>query len=179
MYWTEDGTDGFAMTLSSNGTLNTSARGATTPALATWVHAGFVSNDIDMRVYVNGSLDSNGGFNPVAYTTGIFNGSTLPYVGSRPNISSNADGLVDDLALFDRELTSVEIAEIDDFGVDGSNDVVSARRIIMISDSRNSTLTRYLYKRLGIDYKPEIMMCKYKGQQRAVIFVKDEGMTLN
>lgn len=84
-----------------------------------WHHTAVVYNDIDMRVYYDGSLDCS----PNNHTGGIHAGTAAFNVGCVLNNGSpadHADGLVDDVGIFDRELSSVEVSDIDTNGMAGA-----------------------------------------------------------
>lgn len=106
------------------GTANSGvAFGTTSITLGSWFHLAGVYDDTDMRMYVNGSLDTNGSNNPLTYTSGIYNGSAAVTVGCYLNSGAqirNWDGLIDDVAIFDRALTAVEVADIANYGVRGT-----------------------------------------------------------
>ena len=116
----DEGSGGFGFTISSDGTAWTKAVGATIPALGVWTHVAGVYNDTDMRIYVNGVLDSNGADNPKSYTAGIYNGNQEFRIGARPDASENADGYIDDVAVFNKALSAAEVADIYANGLDGS-----------------------------------------------------------
>jgi len=84
-------------------------------AAGTWYHVAFVFNDVDLRVYTNGSLDCT----PLADTNGISDNASSFYIGSS-STGSPFDGLIDEVAVFDRELSSTEVAEIYTDGIDGT-----------------------------------------------------------
>jgi hypothetical protein len=108
--------------IDDNGTGAIVAVGATALSTATWYHGCGVSNDTDIRAYLNGSLDSNGASNPIAYTAGIYAGTAPFLVGASFNSGAYAngmDGLIDDVAVFDRELTSAEVSDIFTNGIAG------------------------------------------------------------
>ena len=81
-----------------------------------WHHIAMVYNDTDIRIYVDGYLHST----PTAHTTGIFNGGDAFGVGSRDADNYTFDGLIDEPAVFDRELSAAEILEIYRNGIDGT-----------------------------------------------------------
>lgn len=103
--------------LSSNGTATVNAIGATIFVAGTWYHIGVVYNDTDVRIYVDGALDSNGASNPLAYTGGIFNGTAAFYIGLQDGGSGLADGLIDEVGVFDRALSAAEVADIFNNGI--------------------------------------------------------------
>lgn len=87
----------------------------TTYATGTWYHVAAVANDIDLRIYVNGVL----GCEPAAHTTGIYNGSDPFFIGSLV-ISLPFDGLIDEVAVFSRDLSATEVAAIYNNGITGN-----------------------------------------------------------
>lgn len=67
----------------------------------------FVSNDIDIRVYKDGLLDST----PVSYTAGICDSSTQVFIGAQEQNDvaiSFYDGVIDDVCIWDTALTATE-----------------------------------------------------------------------
>jgi len=112
--------------LSSNGSSVTDCIGETKINPGTWYHVAMVYNDTDIRLYVNGSHDDGpwSSSSPKAYTGGIANQSAPFMVGGylyNGGLKKPFDGLVDDVAIFDRALTPAEVQEIYQYGVDGSN----------------------------------------------------------
>lgn len=109
--------------VSSDGTLanTTKAIGGTDINDTTWHHGCFVYNDIDLRVYLDGTLDSNGGSNPIAHTAGIADKDAQFGVGNTPDTASEGfDGLIDEVGIFDRALAATEITAIYTYGIDGT-----------------------------------------------------------
>ena len=106
-------------TISSNGTTTTSALGATglTANGTTWYHVAAVYNDTDMRIYIDGVLDSNGANNPKAYTSGINDGTAAFMVGNRASTAAPYDGLIDDVGIFDTALSSTDVNAIMNLGL--------------------------------------------------------------
>jgi len=111
--------------LSSNGTSIADAIGVTKISTGAWYHAVVVYNDTDIRLYINGTLDERGySYNPKAYTGGIANQSAPFLIGGylyNGGLTRPFDGLIDDVAIFDRALSKAEVLEIYQHGVDGSN----------------------------------------------------------
>lgn len=101
-------------------TFNYDAVGATTLSTATWYHICGVYNDTDMRLYLNGSVDTNGASNPLSYNLGIANKSAKFTTGTSEDLGSYFDGLIDDVCLFNRELSSAEVSDIYTNGCGGS-----------------------------------------------------------
>ena len=73
------------------------------------------------EIYINGSLDSNGADNPKTYSNGIHTGTGEFSVGSwYDNAQKWYGGLVDEVIVFNRALSALEIREIYIYGIDGS-----------------------------------------------------------
>lgn len=100
--------------VSSDGAAWTEAYGATTIPLDTWSHIAGVYNDTDIRFYLNGSVDTNGGNNPATYSSGISDEPSAFSVGTyvKSGTDANFDGLIDDVAIFDDALTATEVSDI-------------------------------------------------------------------
>lgn len=107
-------TDAFAAFLSGNGGTGVSATatGATIANNGVWYHVVGVYDGTDIRLYVDGSLDSNGASNPASYSGGIFNSSSDFQLGARGDSGQFWDGLVDEAFVFDRALSSTEVNDI-------------------------------------------------------------------
>ena len=88
----------------------------TTYVGATWYHVCAVYDDIDMRIYVDGSLDST----PLAKTDGIFDGNSSFFVGSGDTGINPFDGLIDEPVVFNDALSSSEVSEIHVSGISGN-----------------------------------------------------------
>lgn len=116
---------GVLFAISSNGEdsgQGTAWSGSTIPT-GSWTHIAGVYNDIDMRVYVNGVLDPNGAKNPQAFTDGIFDGSAPFAIGCEKvdgTPEDFADGLIDEVIIFDRALSATEVSEIYTNGISGN-----------------------------------------------------------
>jgi hypothetical protein len=116
--------------IADTGSSVTYAIGATNIDGTAWFHIGGVYNDVDIRIYIGGSLDSNGASNPKAYTSGIVDEIAPFIIGTRGNLDLFWDGLLDDAGIFDRELSSVEVGDINTNGLAGAA-VVS--KVILIT----------------------------------------------
>ena len=116
-----DGDAGYAFLISPDGTdaNQVIALGATSIAYGAWMHVAAVYNGTDMRIYINGQLDSNSTDNPKAYTGDITNTSALFRVGGTVG-TAGWDGLVDEAIVFNRSLSADEINEIYTYGIDGT-----------------------------------------------------------
>ncbi len=85
-----------------------------------WYHVAVVYNDIDIRLYQNGVVDANGAANPDAFTTGSIDTSHVVMIGCgeyNSSLSGYWDGLIDDVAIFDDDLSSTEVNDIMDNGL--------------------------------------------------------------
>lgn len=117
--WFESANQRIWAGLSIDGTSHTDAYGATTISTDTWYHVAVVYNDTDIRIYIDGSLDSNGSNNPKTYSSGLFDSSIVFRIGRSG--SDYLVGNVDDVAVFSDALSAAEVAEIYTYGIDGAN----------------------------------------------------------
>ncbi len=102
-----------------------------------WHHAAMVYNDIDVRLYQDGVLDENAPVNPDAYTTGSIDTPNAVQIGLGEfggGPSGYWDGLLDDAAIFDDDLSSTEVNDIMDNGL---KRIVVAARPQLISIMEN------------------------------------------
>jgi hypothetical protein len=116
-------TPAFQFNISYDGDNRGNCVGGTTISAGTWYHVACVYDDTDMRLYVNGSLDSNSSDNPLTFSSGIFDGTSKFALGGRYSsgaITGNYDGLIDEVIMFDRALSATEIEEIYTDGIDGT-----------------------------------------------------------
>jgi hypothetical protein len=122
IFWTyKIGSDYYVRcNLSSNGSGSTAATGATALSAGTWYHIGVVYNGTDIRVYVDGSLDTNGASNPATYSSGIHSGIAPFRLGVHGGSIWLYDGLMDEVAIFDRALSAAEISSIYTDGIRGA-----------------------------------------------------------
>ena len=119
----DTGNNAIQFTVNYNGSSATTAIGATTINTGTWYHIAGTHDGSQLRVYVNGSEDTNGGDNPKNEAgDGINDSSTGPAIGTlgRGSTSFPFDGLLDEEIVFDRALSEAEIADIMANGIDGS-----------------------------------------------------------
>jgi len=126
--------------LSSNGYDQAYAQTSTSiTAGGGWVHVACVYDDSapnqNMKVYLNGVVDANGVKNPRDYNAGIADKSAPFVIGAGSPPSNYADGLIDDVAIFDRALTVEEVSEIYANGVNGSGVSPTSENIIFLGDS--------------------------------------------
>ena len=107
--------DKAGFSLSSNGSSSVSAYGAASIPVGSWTHIAGVYDDTQIKIYVNGILDTNGSNNPKSYTNGIYNGVAKFSIGSKMgnNVGSNfCDGLIDEAMVFNRALSADEVMQI-------------------------------------------------------------------
>jgi hypothetical protein len=89
--------------------LNNRARYSTSNSVIanTWSHISIIMNDLNIRIYINGSLDSEYTETiPVAPYTGVW------YWGQRSNSTNWFNGKYNDIRVYDHLLTDMEIQEI-------------------------------------------------------------------
>lgn len=105
--------------INDNGGTNFSSKATTVFSSSTWYHVMCVYDDVDVRIYINGTLEGT----PTASTNGLAGTSSAWCIGVE---SCNAgptnyfDGLIDDVCLFKDGLTSSEVTEIYTYGCDGT-----------------------------------------------------------
>jgi len=109
--------------LYNDGTSAGQASGASAIGTGTWYHYCMVYNDTDIRLYLDGSLDSNGADNPKAHTSGIYDGSAAFAIGTwfiSGSPTQYWDGMVDDVIILDRALSVAEVSNIYNYGMQGT-----------------------------------------------------------
>jgi hypothetical protein len=113
-------------TLSDDGSTDYTAISNTTINNNTWYHMCGVYDDTDIRLYINGVLDSNGADNPKTYSAGLYNSSEyLVFFGAG---GTGYIGYLDDVIIMSTALDTDEITSIYQHGIDGSagsNDIGS------------------------------------------------------
>jgi hypothetical protein len=80
-----------------------------------------VYDDTNSMVYINGQLASNGSDNPLAYSAGIFNGTSPFFLGSRNGGNESFDGHIYDAILLNRALSASEVLQYHQAGIRGNN----------------------------------------------------------
>lgn len=92
-----------------------------------WISICGIYDDTDIRMYVNKSLSGT----PVSYTGGIFNGTSEFRVGIRQYSDTHPfDGLMKNVLVMNRAMTSTEVGEYHDCGMDGA--LCASRRIMLV-----------------------------------------------
>jgi len=104
--------------LSSDGSSSNqvTATGGTTLSSGVWYSAALVYNGSDMRIYLNGSLDSNGSQNPKTYSAGIHNGSAKFVLGGHGDNGGKFDGKLDTVRIYKTALSSTQVDNWHDTG---------------------------------------------------------------
>lgn len=82
----------------------------------TWYHVVGVYNGTDMRIYVDGSLDSATN-NPKTYSSGIYDSGTAVTLGADGAGGNLFDGKMDVAAIFNRALSAAEVSDWYNFGI--------------------------------------------------------------
>jgi len=123
----------------TSGNVTCATSGETTLNTNTWYHIAMTYDDAlgsaNLKIYINGS--NVGSANT---TAGFYNNSTNFRIGARGGASTATpenffDGLIDEVAVFDRALSSTEINDIMDNGLDGTQggeSPASTRRIFHV-----------------------------------------------
>jgi len=88
-----------------------------TVAAGTWYHIAVVYDGTDIRIFIDGVLSENGVNNPVAYSDGIFDSAAAFCLGRQDGGGYYYDGLLDEVAIFDRALSADEVAAIYNLGI--------------------------------------------------------------
>jgi hypothetical protein len=115
----DTGDDAFYCAMASAASTQTIAVSATGASDGVPIRVDCVYNDTDIRIYINGSLDSNGAANPKAYTSGIYDGGGKFRIGSYGG-SMHMDGILDDVYVTDIALSAAQVLDIATNGVDGA-----------------------------------------------------------
>ncbi len=105
-----DTTGALKAVISQDGSSYDQITGGTILTQGTWYHGAVVYDDTDIRLYLNGESDAT----PVAHTSGIHDNSSDFVVGAYETGNYYYDGLIDEVAVFDRDLSADEIYEIYD-----------------------------------------------------------------
>lgn len=134
-YMLSTSTNACSCAISHDGSDVSTSVGATDQVTTNWEHCACTYDDSgtdDILIYADGVSDDA---TPADHGDGINNSDVGFYIGCEEvdgNYGEYAwDGLVDESAVFNDDLSSTEINEIIDYGMDGSGAV--ARRIILIS----------------------------------------------
>jgi hypothetical protein len=139
--------------LSNDGAAYTTGYGATAISAGTWVHLVAVYDGTDIRVYVNGALDSNGANNPKTYSSGIHNGGAPFRLGAQGNGTWLYDGLIDEAFVFNRALSAAEVAAIYSGGIEPGLSISTSSAITLATSvalSQTSSGTRAISVSNGI-----------------------------
>lgn len=99
-----------ALGISADGLSGIDAGGATILTTGVWYSFGCVYDGVDIRLYLNGSLDSNGSSNPKAYTSGIFNNAAKFLLSGRDDATRYFDGRLAHVLICNQAKTAAQIA---------------------------------------------------------------------
>jgi hypothetical protein len=125
LYWSDGASDEVRCSLSSAGTTVTTstAIGGTSLSAGTGYFLACVYDDTDIKIYLNANIDSNGADNPKTYSSGLNNSNTEFTIGARDDnfpccgYNDYADGLIDEVGIFDVALDGTDINDIMDNGL--------------------------------------------------------------
>ncbi len=117
LYLSSTGSVGATISGDGSATVTAESPGSRWSA-GTWIHVAVVYDGTDIRVYLDGALASNGASNPATYSGGIYNSSAAFNLGAwNAGASLWFDGLLDEMAVFDRALSADEVAGIAAYGI--------------------------------------------------------------
>jgi hypothetical protein len=88
--------------------------------IGTWTHVAWISDDVNMSVYINGVYSNDDIDTPFPFSGGIYNGTAPFQIGARGNLDYYADGKFDEMIMFSRTLSVQELKEIIANGIDGT-----------------------------------------------------------
>lgn len=116
--------------LSTNGTSYASFTNDT-DVDANWHHIGIVANNTDVRIYLDGALDTA---SPGAWTEALHNSDAIFQLGDRFD-GQYLDGHLDKVGIFSRALSAAEVLSIKTVGIQDF-------RIFINNNKRHNTLLR-------------------------------------
>lgn len=98
---------------SSDGTYasGNNCNGSTAFGISVWVSVAVVANGTDIRLYVNGLIDSNGSSNPKAWTASLFNNALDFCLGAFPTPSNYFNGYLAHVFVFNQAKTATQVLE--------------------------------------------------------------------
>lgn len=96
--------------LTPDGSSQSQAVGATSLSTNTWYSVCCVYDSTDQRIYINGSLDSNGSNNPKTYSGGIHNSAKKFVIGSRGDDTQYAYAKIAHVFIFDEAKSSAQVS---------------------------------------------------------------------
>jgi hypothetical protein len=106
-----DTNDKVKFVLSSDGASATEATGGSVLLADVWYSVACVYNGTDMRIYLNGSLDTNGSNNPKSYSLGIVNNSDKFCLGCMGDNTQFLDGRLAHVFVFNQAKSAADILE--------------------------------------------------------------------
>jgi hypothetical protein len=90
------------------GTQVTCAAG-TALSTATWYSFALVFNSTDLRIYLNGVLDSNGSNNPKEFAGPLHSGTAKFCIGANSDNGAYFDGLIDNVRVYNIALSAAQV----------------------------------------------------------------------
>jgi len=96
--------------LSVDGTAAVQCLGATLISAGVWYSFASIYDGVDIRNYLNGSLDRNGSGNPKAHTTGIFDALQKFQLGCRADNTQFFDGKLAHMFICNQSKSAAQIA---------------------------------------------------------------------
>lgn len=104
----------------SPGTTAYIATGATDVNDGDWHSVCLVYNDIDVRMYVDGEVDSNGANNPLAHTSGLYDSAEEFVFGAINTLGGSPfDGIMLEAMYLSRSMSHYEVQQYHDWGITG------------------------------------------------------------
>lgn len=107
----------FGLDISADG-IAESASGFSTTAITTtgtWYHLAVVYNGTNIKTYLNASLNDTD-----TVSANFHTGTDTFKIGVSGDLAGYYDGLIDEVAIFTRELTSTEVSNIYTYGISGN-----------------------------------------------------------
>jgi hypothetical protein len=108
LVWFENTGATIYFNVSSNGTAITNHESCFSLTAGVWYHVACVYNSTDLRIYVNGILAGVA----TAYSSGINDSAASFRLGRHTNNTWPYDGLLDEVAVFDRALSRNEVFSV-------------------------------------------------------------------
>ena len=105
-----DTTNHIRCELSNDGSAQPTAIGATALSSGTWYSICCVYNGTDIRIYIDGVLDSNGANNPKSHSSGIYNNNQKLVLGARSDGAQYLDCKIAHAFIFSASKTSTQVA---------------------------------------------------------------------
>ena len=126
----------------------------------TWYHAAAVYDGVDVRLYLDGSLDST----PVPYSGGIPNSSADFWVGNKEEYQDfGHDGLISEVAVFSRALSATEISQIYAQGLTNKGNQITDRKERGRAEYGGKALDKYILTTMTNGFRPNALIDNGEG----------------